>query len=407
MMYVGRTVKGRSGVRWSLVVVLLGVLAAPGANGLETEAQLAQIKLEVETHSERLGELDRQKGEREASLKKLRQELAALRREEKTLGERLEAVRLERDEVDHEIGRLGEEMIRLEELAGRRMRALYMFRTPALIDHVLGAENSSDLLRNAFFLGKVTAFDRALLTEMRGIVVAREAAREKLRLVTAEQEQVRGELTKRTGSLKIKLKEQERLVSAMAAEAAAVDELLTGLRAQALRLETVLVSLIEGHVETVPGRGRPVVAPAVSMEPFAGPGLEVLRGRLPTPVEGRLAVPFGRRQINRFEDYVLTKGQEFAAPVGSVVRVVAAGRVVHAGPMPGFGTIVVVDHGARSYSLYGRMVDIAVGRGQDVEAGGELGRTGELLNEGRGGNLYFEIRKGGAAVDPGPYLGRR
>jgi septal ring factor EnvC (AmiA/AmiB activator) len=70
--------------------------------------------------------------------------------------------------------------------------------------------------------------------------------------------------------------------------------------------------------------------------------------------------------------------------------------------MPGYGTIVIIDHGARSYSLYGKMGEISAQRGQDVRAGEVLGRLSST--EGMGGNLYFEIRKNGTPVDPGPYF---
>jgi lipoprotein NlpD len=84
---------------------------------------------------------------------------------------------------------------------------------------------------------------------------------------------------------------------------------------------------------------------------------------------------------------------------------VGAGRVLHLGPMPGYGTIVIVDHGARSYSLYGKMGEILVERGSDVTQGDTLGRLNGADKEAS--NFYFEIRKNGTPVDPAPYLRQR
>jgi hypothetical protein len=51
-------------------------------------------------------------------------------------------------------------------------------------------------------------------------------------------------------------------------------------------------------------------------------------------------------------------GMDFHAPVGAPIRAVASGRVLYAGYLPcfsAFGRIVVIDHGANAYTLYGHV----------------------------------------------------
>jgi septal ring factor EnvC (AmiA/AmiB activator) len=66
--------------------------------------------------------------------------------------------------------------------------------------------------------------------------------------------------------------------------------------------------------------------------------------------------------------------------------------------MPAYETVVVLDHGARSYSLYGRLGSATVKKGDAIESNGVVGSTSELDKKGR--NFYFEVRKNGAPVDP-------
>ena len=70
--------------------------------------------------------------------------------------------------------------------------------------------------------------------------------------------------------------------------------------------------------------------------------------------------------------------------------------------MPGYGVVVIVDHGRRYYSLYGRLA-VSLPQINDVlEKGGKIGSVGKPDQRGR--NFYFEIRKGGKAIDPSKFF---
>jgi septal ring factor EnvC (AmiA/AmiB activator) len=51
------------------------------------------------------------------------------------------------------------------------------------------------------------------------------------------------------------------------------------------------------------------------------------------------------------------------------VRSVHDGTVAFADQFAGYGNLVIVDHGSRSYSLYGYLGSLAVARGEHVDAG--------------------------------------
>ena len=76
--------------------------------------------------------------------------------------------------------------------------------------------------------------------------------------------------------------------------------------------------------------------------------------------------------------------------------------VAFADPFSGFGNLVIVDHGAQAFSLYGNLLDIGVKKGTIVEAGQPLGTVGASLTGPAG--LYFELRVDGQPVDPLQWL---
>lgn len=121
-----------------------------------------------------------------------------------------------------------------------------------------------------------------------------------------------------------------------------------------------------------------------------------------TPVEGRLSSGFGWRNIsvngNRFHG-----GVDFAAPTGTPVVAARSGRVSRAGWWGTYGYVVVLDHGDGSETRYAHLSSYYVTAGEAVRQGDRVGAVGST-GASTGPHLHFEIRLGGSAVDPMPYL---
>jgi murein DD-endopeptidase MepM/ murein hydrolase activator NlpD len=92
-------------------------------------------------------------------------------------------------------------------------------------------------------------------------------------------------------------------------------------------------------------------------------------------------------------------GIDIAAPVGTPVRPVAAGRVIFSGSYQGFGRIVAIQHGKHMSSLYAHFDDLRVAVGQLVHRGTVLGVVGSS-GKSTGPHLHFEVRVGGIPIDP-------
>nr|WP_244623558.1 peptidoglycan DD-metalloendopeptidase family protein [Shewanella salipaludis] len=127
-------------------------------------------------------------------------------------------------------------------------------------------------------------------------------------------------------------------------------------------------------------------------------GLDALKGKLSWPTKGRVSASFGSSRSGRLN----WKGIMLAAPEGQNVNAVAAGQVIYADWLRGFGMVLVIDHGKGYMSLYGHAQAL-------LKAPGDLVKTGEAIAlVGRSGGqtepgLYFEVRHKGQAVDPARY----
>jgi septal ring factor EnvC (AmiA/AmiB activator) len=148
-------------------------------------------------------------------------------------------------------------------------------------------------------------------------------------------------------------------------------------------------------------------------QPSQAPGLaafDELRGRLQLPVSGELQSRFGAAR--RSDDGKLEpgapswKGLFIRAAAGSEVHAVAAGRVVFADWLRGFGNLMILDHGNGLLSVYGNNESLLHGVGDSVQAReviAAVGNTGGSQDSG----LYFELRYQGRPFDPLAWMAAR
>jgi septal ring factor EnvC (AmiA/AmiB activator) len=139
----------------------------------------------------------------------------------------------------------------------------------------------------------------------------------------------------------------------------------------------------------------PGAAPALPFRPF--------RGALDWPVPGSVATRFGVDRSSRFGTAIARNGIEIAAPAGAAVLAVHEGTIAYAAPFTGFGPLVIVDHGARAYTLYGYLGTLGVTKGARVDKGARLGTVGAAPSSGQPA-LYFEVRVDGKPSDPLQWL---
>src|SRR6266404_7817737 len=135
-----------------------------------------------------------------------------------------------------------------------------------------------------------------------------------------------------------------------------------------------------------------------------------LLGKLELPVDGQLGARFGAAR--RDEDgqpqagAPSWKGLFIRAPAGAEVHAVAAGRVVFADWLRGFGNLMILDHGDGLLSVYGNNETLLRGIGDAVQAReviAAVGSTGGSQDSG----LYFELRYQGKPFDPLAWMGPR
>jgi len=319
------------------------------------------------------------------------------------LEQRLEGLHHERDELARQVQQLDRGLSRAEadlattgarraELAdalAKQARALYRLRGPGRLALLLSAPSLRALHRRQGLLLHLVRRQRTLNDEAAHAQAELARARQDVLRVRAELAQASGLASAQAARLEVERAALREAVARLAAD---------GVAAAHARRELGASGEALGEATSPSG-----TLPSGSAR--AGEDIARHRGRLLRPCAGRIRYNFGRTRVPGLKIALRQEGLEIDAPAGSAVHAVHAGRVALAGPLAGFGLVVVLAHGARYHSVYARLAGLEVRQGQVVARGDQVGQVGLGLLEGRP-LLHFELRRDGAAVDPRPWLGR-
>lgn len=142
--------------------------------------------------------------------------------------------------------------------------------------------------------------------------------------------------------------------------------------------------------------GLPGTSGKLPDDRFDGDPFDTLKGKLSLPVKGVVSNHYDE---TRPDSTVLWKGLFLRAAESQPVKAIAAGRVVFADWLRGFGNLLIVDHGKGYMSLYGNNEALYKQVGDELHGGDTIAAVGNT-----GGNehygLYFELRHEGKTLDP-------
>jgi septal ring factor EnvC (AmiA/AmiB activator) len=241
---------------------------------------------------------------------------------------------------------------------------------------------------------------------------AQKSAREALASDQAAQRQALERLSQ-------KLAEQRNIASALEADEKRLSRVVEQLqkvieqkaseeraRRQAAKKRADEQAAARRNTSTPPSKTRETPPVRVEPEPDDAPGsgaFAQLRGQLRLPTRGAVTGRFG---APRGGSGATWKGLFVKTEPGAEVRAVAAGKVIYADDLRGFGNLLIVDHGNQYLSIYGNNDTLLKHTGDSVQAGDVVSRSGNSSGDDQTG-LYFELRFRGRPFDPMPWIGSR
>ncbi len=296
---------------------------------------------------------------------------------------------------------LKEDLSAQQDALGRVLEARHEAGAPDALRLALSGEDPAEVARKLYYLGHVSRAVAAMVESFRAgladLAQVRADTRQKAaRLAEVEQAQ-------RADRRRIiaERAERRRVLARIASEIRHDKKEIGVLRADEARLSR-LVEEIGRVLAARPPRGYARIERVPELGSASGAFAD-LRGKLRLPVRGELIGRFG---APRGTGGTNLKGLFIRAAEGQPVRAIAAGQVVFADWMRGFGNLLIIDHGDGYLSVYAnnetllRQVGDVVAPGEPVAT---VGATGGNQESG----LYFELRHLGKPVDPLTWVDRK
>lgn len=347
-----------------------------------------------------------------ARIRELQREADSLASRERTLLDDLRKLHVERDLRGAELAQgalaLARIQTTIEETAARivaleqaarsqlpdlsaRMVELYKIGNGGYLRLLLNVGDLRSMGRAYRFVSGLQAFDRQRVAEHRRTLADLRKAQRQLDERRVQAQQAQDVVARARDAAAEAVAAHEDLIRRIDARRDLAAQFVGELEAVTRTLQQTL----DAAAQARPGEPGGVVT--LPLRPF--------KGALDWPVTGTLAGSFGRQVDRRFFTSVVSNGVRIAAGESTPVKAVHEGTVAYASTFAGFGKLVIVDHGAQAFSLYGYLSDIDVTPGEQVSRGQTIGTVGTGLDGAAG--LYFELRIDARPVDPVQWFRRQ
>ena len=346
------------------------------------------LSAEIEAVTQKIGALQDEVGAAEARLDELETVLALQQRRLDRLDElfHLQTSRLVNLRRQHKIA---------TERLNRRIVEIYIAEPAEPLGVVLEATSFGDMLDQLEFLSNIGRQDERLVAQVERAKLDMHALREGTRRTRNAQIRVTREVEAQTAeqrAVRDRLAWSQRELSTARRDK---QDTLAGVREDK---NAALDHMAELQAQSAALSARIQAAQASAPAPtYSSPSSTPSAAGFIWPVHGVVTSSYGWRWGRMHE------GIDIAVGSGTPVVSAAAGTVIVAGWLGGYGNLVVVDHGNGIATAYGHNSTVTVGTGQYVAQGQLIAYSGNTGNS-TGPHVHFEVRINGAAVDPFGYL---
>jgi len=378
------------GLRYALAILLVAQAFRPA---YAQSPDRAQIDAQSRRAAARLAALQKEAEALASQERTLLGELRKLEVEREIRVEKLAAVEREAAEVRAKLAAATARAKTLEENAERqrpdidaRLVRLYKMGRAGYWRMLLDVNSLREIGRAYRTAAALSRIDRDRVEEHRRTLAALTAERTALQARAKDLDRLQNDARRATAAVEAAVAARGALVKSIDERRDLNAQLAGELQDAQRKLQSTVAQM---------AAGREVAAATLPIRPF--------RGALPWPSEGVVSVRFGTG--GRDTPASSRNGIELSLPEGQAVRAVHEGMVAYADAFSGYGNLVIVDHGDRSYSLYGHLSGVSVKKGDRVETATPVGLAGR--NPSGNPSLYFELRVDGQPVDPLQWLKRQ
>ena len=385
----------------ALALITGQTLAAPAVQ--VKRQQLKTLHGRIKMLSRDLAKSEQTRSKTAAQLKATEEAMSGINLSLRQLGAQRDAVQTQLAGLSLQSQRLTTQIAAQQAQLGKMLYQQYVNGEPGALQMLLEGADPNQAARDLHYLSLLSHAKAALLRQLRGTLIEKQQLAGSARAKRAELSAIEAQQEQQRAALLVHQQQRQAMLAKIAGRIKTQKQQIDTLKRNERRLATLIERL--ARAARKPPRARPSArrrtptfienehVPEASG--FSG-NFAKLRGRLRLPARGEVINRYGAPRAGGGATW---KGLFIRAAAGAEVRAVAAGRVVFAGWLRGFGKLIIVDHGEGYLSVYGNNQSLIRKVGDTVSSGEQLATVGDSGGNPESG-LYFELRYQGLTIDP-------
>lgn len=380
------------------MIIVASLLALPAVATQQEELanlrrQLKSLQHEFEKTNESRSDAADALRESERAISNTNRRLAELATQQQTARNALEQAQQQSSKLSVEMGtqRTALEKLFYQQYLGGQQTPLKLF---------LSNQNPAETARSLQYYKYIAQQRARWLAEVKQDLNALESAKAEIRQRSEEIAGVQNETQARRRELEKDQRARKQLLDKLGKQLAQQRREIGRLKQDENRLSQLVTKI--SKMLTAPPKKSVLRNNKLPDSRFDGKPFAELKGKLVFPVKGEVSNVFG---ANRPDSTLPWKGLFLRAANDQPVKAVAAGRVVYADWLRGFGNLLIVDHGDGYMSLYGNNETLFKQVGDTLRGGDTIASVGNSGGNENSG-LYFELRHEGQPFDPLKWISR-
>jgi septal ring factor EnvC (AmiA/AmiB activator) len=394
----------------SFVLILLGCFITDASGQVLIQQRLLEVSKGLAKYESELQKIVTEEKKLNDIMDESSNKIEAVRIEKLSLDKRMQRVErsLERLEMQSRnmVDNLGNIKLRLRS----RLKSVYVSRRGDTEGgYLVSAMSGTDVVKLGYFFSKIQKKDLKLVKRLKALLLERKKKRAALQSLYSTRQGLKDSL------LAEEERERELLIANEKAHALVLkkqhelERARDKVKSEYIRLEKILSALT----------GKKDIYVSVNDSDQVEKNKKGLSHYVSWPVKGKILRGYGRYRVAKFNDVVFHKGVLFDVEQGGKVKALEEGVISFIGVMPNhYGRVILIDHGKRYYTLYGRLQSVEVKVGDVVHKDANIAVVGEVKGSAAKepdsekavsldldtGNFYFEVRKQGQSVNPRIYI---
>jgi len=369
--------------RWIGAVLTLLLLLAPVQAAWAEESledQLESLQNQAAEQQKKTDKVQSRMDTISEQLRQLQAEADDATAAYQTVRDQLNATETKIDDNQTLLEKTEQELAVKSKLLDRRVRDIYIHGQLSYLDVLFGAHDFSDFMTRMDLLKRIIKYDYDLVSKVQQDRQTVVTARDALEKDKAAQVLLVADAKSKRDEMLDKKRAKDRLMDKMKYDRDTSERAYQELVAASKQVENL-----------------------IRMSRYQYAGSPSGSGAMIWPISGEITSPFGWRVHPITGDSRFHSGIDIAGDYGDPIRAAAAGTVIYAGWISGYGNAVIIDHGGGVTTLYGHNQSLAVSKGQTVAQGQVISYCGSTGNS-TGPHCHFEVRVNGEPVSPLNYL---